>query len=100
MTQDNQSKHILNNLLDLPLTECDDLIHLSSIEIWRNIENKELMSYSMHIDGINAILNKHIDLLKNGVLKLEFDDHTSDQTCYIEVDNELKNKILELIKQI
>ena len=54
----------------------------------------------MSIEGINAILNKHIDLLKNGVLKLEFDDYTSDQTCYIEVDNELKNKILELIKQI
>ena len=45
------------------------------------------MSYSMHIDGINAILNKHIDLLKNGILKLEFDDYNSDQTCYIEVDN-------------
>ena len=58
------------------------------------------MAYSMSIEGINAILNKHIDLLKNGVLKLEFDDYTSDQTCYIEVDNELKNKILELIKQI
>ena len=58
------------------------------------------MAYSMSIEGINAILNKYIDLLKNGVLKLEFDDHTSDQTCYIEVDNELKNKILELIKQI
>ena len=54
----------------------------------------------MSIEGINAILNKHIDLLKNGVLKLEFDDYTTDQTCYIEVSDELKNKILELIKQI
>ena len=58
------------------------------------------MAYSMSIEGINAILNKHIDLLKNGVLKLEFDDYNSDQTCYIEVSDELKNKILELIKQI
>ena len=51
----------------------------------------------MHSSGIKFLMDKYEDLFKQANLQLKFVDFRTDLTCYVDVDNELKNKILELI---
>ena len=77
-------------------SEFDSNPGLKCIEFWTDID-KELQAYSMHSSGIKFLMDKYEDLFKQANLQLKFVDFRTDLACCIDVSDELKNKILELI---